>query len=146
VIATSLYSISSHFVLLLKCKVTSAISAGLSLAVPLKIISIDVFALKDFLDDSPRTHLIASFILDFPEPFGPTIIVSPSSKLTIVFSLKDLNPFNVMLFKYIYFTIFSYAFFAANVSAFFLVVPIPEPKITPSNNTLDLKYNFPSSL
>ena len=47
-----------------------------------------------FADVSPITHLKDSTILDFPQPFGPTIPVKPSSIKKLVLSAKDLNPFN----------------------------------------------------
>ena len=47
-----------------------------------------------FAEVSPITHLRDSTILDFPHPFGPTIPVRPSSIRKLVFSAKDLNPFN----------------------------------------------------
>jgi hypothetical protein len=45
-------------------------------------------------DVSPITHLKDSTIFDLPHPFGPTIPVSPFSIKKLVFSAKDLNPFN----------------------------------------------------
>ena len=35
-----------------------------------------------------------STMFDFPQPFGPTIPVRPSSIKKFVFSANDLNPFN----------------------------------------------------
>lgn len=44
---------------------------------PMKITS-SIFEPRMVFDESsPRTHLIASVIFDFPLPFGPTIIVDP---------------------------------------------------------------------
>jgi hypothetical protein len=34
-----------------------------------------------------------------PDPFGPTTQVMPGSKRKVVADAKDLNPFNVKLFK-----------------------------------------------
>ena len=45
-----------------------------------------------FEDISPRTHLIASEMFDFPLPLGPTITVAPDSNRSLVLSGKDLNP------------------------------------------------------
>ena len=42
---------------------------------------------------SPIHHLSDSTIFDFPQPFGPTIPVKPSSIRKLVFSANDLNPF-----------------------------------------------------
>ena len=47
------------------------------------------------------THSTASDILDFPDPFGPTIIVTSFSKKSVVFSGKDLKPWISSAFKYI---------------------------------------------
>src|SRR5438876_6683606 len=41
---------------------------------------------------SPTTQLIASLMLLFPQPFGPTIPVTPSLKTISVRSQNDLNP------------------------------------------------------
>ena len=44
-------------------------------------------------DCSPRTQEMASEILDFPQPFGPTIAAMPSPwNLSSVRSQNDLNP------------------------------------------------------
>jgi len=51
---------------------------------------------------SPSTHLIASEILLFPDPFGPITLVIPGISSNIVLSAKDLNPCNSNLFKYIF--------------------------------------------
>ncbi len=37
-------------------------------------------------------HLMASTMLDFPHPFGPTTQVMSWSKCTVVWSTKDLKP------------------------------------------------------
>ncbi|OGW77523.1 MAG: hypothetical protein A3I73_04720 [Omnitrophica bacterium RIFCSPLOWO2_02_FULL_45_16] len=49
-------------------------------------------ARRDFADCSPRTQRILSAILDLPQPLGPTMAVTPGSKLSFVFSEKDLKP------------------------------------------------------
>ncbi len=41
---------------------------------------------------SPKAHLIASAMLLFPDPLGPTIAVIPGEKVSSVLSAKDLNP------------------------------------------------------
>src|SRR4029077_6975891 len=68
--------------------------SGLRLSVPLKITSAISPPRSDLADCSPKTHLIASSRLDLPQPFGPTIAVTPSWKLKNVLSAKDLKPNN----------------------------------------------------
>jgi len=51
-----------------------------------------VLARKDLADNAPKTKTKASIILDFPDPFAPTIAVKPSSKLITVLFLKLLKP------------------------------------------------------
>ena len=58
-------------------------------------------ALNCFIDCSPKTHLIASTIFDFPPPFGPTIAVTLSAKCNLVGLAKDLKPCRVMLTSFI---------------------------------------------
>ena len=41
---------------------------------------------------SPNTHRTASETLDLPQPLGPTIAVTPESKVIVVLSANDLNP------------------------------------------------------
>ena len=55
-----------------------------------------------FAEFSPIHHLKDSTIFDFPQPFGPTIPVNPSSIKKVVFSEKDLKPviFNCLNFIY----------------------------------------------
>jgi len=59
-------------------------------------------ARSDLADCSPRTQRIPSAILLFPHPFGPTIVVTPGSKLSFVFSAKDLKPVSSKDLKYMY--------------------------------------------
>src|SRR5262245_57841138 len=47
---------------------------------------------SDFALCSPRAQRTASPTFDFPQPFGPTIAVTPGSTFTTVFSAKDLKP------------------------------------------------------
>src|SRR5699024_3765660 len=61
-------------------------------SVPLKTTSSILEHLRLFGDCSPRTHLIASLILLFPEPLGPTTAVIPLSKVSFVLSGDVLNP------------------------------------------------------
>src|SRR5437764_2919201 len=75
-----------------KVSETSAKLSGLRLSVPLKITSAISLPRSDLADCSPSTHLIASSKLDLPQPFGPTIAVTPSWKLKTVLSANDLKP------------------------------------------------------
>jgi hypothetical protein len=43
-------------------------------------------------DCSPSTQRTESDTFDLPQPFGPTIAVTPSSKVSDTVSAKDLNP------------------------------------------------------
>ena len=47
-----------------------------------------------FAEVSPIHHLRDSTMFDLPQPFGPTIPVRPFSIKKLVFSAKDLKPFN----------------------------------------------------
>ena len=50
---------------------------------------------------SPIFHLIASTILDFPHPLGPTKPVSPPLISNMVVSTKDLKPVILSLVNFI---------------------------------------------
>src|SRR5690625_912671 len=83
-IVTSLYSVGSSPLLLTRVRATSALPSAFFLAVPLKMTF-------DMLEDrrrvgrcSPSTQRIASTILDFPHPLGPTIAVIPLPNETLV--------------------------------------------------------------
>src|SRR5204862_1470333 len=68
------------------------IPVGLRSRVPLKITS-SIFPPRRFLADcSPSTHEMASAMLLFPQPLGPTTPVIPSPKTREVRSAKDLKP------------------------------------------------------
>src|SRR6185503_5714139 len=72
--------------------ITSAIPVGFRSRVPLKMTSY-IFPPRRFLADcSPSTHDMASAILLFPQPLGPTTPVMPSPKTREVRSAKDLKP------------------------------------------------------
>src|SRR5262245_4400843 len=71
---------------------TSAMPWGLRASVPLKMTSCMLEPRSIFALCSPRTQLMASPILDFPQPLGPTTAVIPSGKITSVVSENDLNP------------------------------------------------------
>src|SRR6058998_63858 len=59
--------------------VTSAIPIGARLRVPLKITSSILSPRSDFALCSPSTQATASDTLLFPQPFGPTMAVTPVS-------------------------------------------------------------------
>src|SRR5437762_761677 len=65
---------------------------GERLAVPLKTTSSICWLRSDLADISPRDQRMASEILDFPQPLGPTIAVIPGSNSTRVLSANDLKP------------------------------------------------------
>ena len=46
-------------------------------------------------DCSPRTQSTASEMLDLPEPFGPTMTVTPGSSSITLLSANDLKPLNM---------------------------------------------------
>src|SRR6188508_2122668 len=76
---------------------TSAKSrAGLS-AVPAKITSSMPAPRIDLGELSPITQRIASSTLDLPQPFGPTMPVSPSSTRSSAGSTKLLKPESLSL-------------------------------------------------
>src|SRR5665213_2715424 len=76
-----------------KVSVTSANPSGGRFAVPLKIQSDMRSARRDLWLCSPKTHEIASTILDLPQPLGPMMHVSPAPLNVIcVFSQNDLKP------------------------------------------------------
>src|SRR5438045_9214341 len=87
---TSCQSTPSSVAQSLKVNETSAKLSGLRLSVPLKITSAISPPRNDLADCSPRTHLTASSKLDLPQPFGPTMAVTPSWKLKSVLSADDL--------------------------------------------------------
>src|SRR2546423_13776877 len=70
----------------------SANPTGLRVSAPLKITSAISSPRSDLADCSPSAQRTASSTLDFPQPFGPTIAVTPSWKLKRVLSANDLKP------------------------------------------------------
>jgi len=46
--------------------------------------------------------LLLAATLDLPQPFGPTIAVTPGKNSKLVFSANDLKPTSIMLFRYIW--------------------------------------------
>src|SRR5208282_4936673 len=80
---------------------TSAMLNGLRESAPLKMTSAISPPRKALADCSPRTHRMASETLDLPQPFGPTMAVTPGWKFSAVLSAKDLKPKTVRFFRYI---------------------------------------------
>ena len=80
------FSVLSNFI-----ETSAKFLAGRSL-VPEKIISSIPSPRICLAEFSPITHFIASTILDFPQPLGPTIPVKPLSIGISVDSKNDLNP------------------------------------------------------
>src|ERR1700677_163546 len=79
---------------------TSAMLSGLRESVPLKMTSAISPPRRALADCSPKTQRMASETLDLPQPFGPTIAVTPGWKFSVVLSAKDLNPKTVKFFRY----------------------------------------------
>ena len=52
-------------------------------------------------DCSPSTHRTASETLDLPQPLGPTMAVTPSSKERCTVSANDLKPDSSNLVSFI---------------------------------------------
>src|SRR5258707_1105251 len=72
---------------------TSAIPVGLRSRVPAKITSSMRTPRRLLADCSPSTQEMASAMLDFPHPLGPTTAAMPSpGNFSSVRSQKDLNP------------------------------------------------------
>ena len=79
---------------------TSARPRGARPEVPAKITSSIFPPRKDFAPCSPITQESASTTFDLPDPLGPTTQVMPCSKFKVVEEAKDLNPFRLILFRY----------------------------------------------
>src|SRR5215831_2380102 len=89
---TSCHSIPSSSAQSVNVSETSANPTGLRASAPLKITSAISSPRSDFADCSPSAHRTASRTFDFPQPFGPTIAVTPSWKLKTVLTANDLKP------------------------------------------------------
>src|SRR6476619_1261306 len=76
----------------LKRSRTSADAVGLRASLPLKITSSILSPRRLLALCSPITHVIASATLLLPQPFGPTIAVTPLSKASSERSENDLKP------------------------------------------------------
>src|SRR5262245_54686473 len=79
---------------------TSAMPSGLRPSVPLKMTSAISPPRSALADCSPRTQRMPSETLDFPQPLGPTMAVTPGWKFNEVLSAKDLKPSIVRFFRY----------------------------------------------
>src|SRR5436190_11239332 len=89
---TSCHSVPNSSTQSVKVSETSANPTGLRVSAPLKMTSAISSPRRDLADCSPSAHFTASSTLDFPQPFGPTIAVTPSWKLKTVLSANDLKP------------------------------------------------------
>ncbi len=78
--------------LLSKTSSTEAVLTGLRVAEPLKTTSAILLPRKCLAELSPITQRMASIILDFPQPLGPTIAIKLPSIGIVIWSTNDLNP------------------------------------------------------
>src|ERR1035441_10851541 len=77
--------------------VTAAMPSALRSWVPAKMTSSMRVPRRLFADCSPRTQLMASLMLDLPQPFGPTMAAMPAPlNRSSLRSQKDLNPCSSM--------------------------------------------------
>src|SRR5690606_37672471 len=74
---------------------------GLRASVPLKITSANSPPPSALADCSASTRRIASATLDLPQPFEPTIAVTPGRNFREILSAKDLHPKTVKFLRYI---------------------------------------------
>ena len=80
--------------------VTSQKESDLRFSVPLKMTSCMLEPRMFFADCSPSTQRTASATLDLPQPFGPTMQVTPSSNVIVVLSANDLKPTSCIPLKF----------------------------------------------
>ncbi len=98
-IVTSEYSIGNAPSALSIVSCTSARPSGPRVAVPAKMTS-SIFPPRSVLAPcSPITQARASTTFDLPDPFGPTMHVTPGSSAKVVGCANDLNPLSVTLFR-----------------------------------------------
>src|SRR5688500_5372478 len=71
---------------------TSAVAPGFRASLPLKMTSSIRSPRRLLALCSPSTHVMASATLLLPQPFGPTMAVTPWSKASSARSGNDLNP------------------------------------------------------
>ena len=67
---------------------------GFRLSVPLKMTSAISPPRSAFAEVSPSAQRTPSTTFDFPQPFGPTIPVTPEWKSILVLSANDLKPWS----------------------------------------------------
>src|ERR687884_552918 len=82
-------------------RLTSARPSGGRPDVPAKMTSSILPPRRLLAPCSPITQASASTTLDLPEPFGPTMQVTPGSNCRLVAEANDLNPRSVRLLRYI---------------------------------------------
>src|SRR5919106_2782509 len=92
VTTTSRYAMGRSPSLLSRKRDTSVTLTGRRAADPWKITSSIFPPRSSRADCSPSTHRTASDTLDLPQPLGPTMAVTPSSKVSVTPSAKDLKP------------------------------------------------------
>ena len=97
---TSSYSIGKILYVLSKYKETSQNDCDFRFSVPLKITSCMLDPRKAFALCSPSTQRIASATLLFPQPFGPTIPVTPDSNFISSLSANDLKPYTSIFLNF----------------------------------------------
>src|SRR4029079_10845987 len=78
---------------------TEACPTGFLAVEPLKITSVRASPRKYLGELSPITHVTASIILDFPQPFGPTTAIKLLGNGMVVGSTNDLKPDILILDK-----------------------------------------------
>ena len=71
---------------------TSAIPNGALCSLPANTTSLISWPRRCLALCSPSTQRSASTMFDLPQPLGPTTAVMPRGKVSVVRSLKDLNP------------------------------------------------------
>src|SRR5205807_4017521 len=79
---------------------TSAAFPACRPGAPPKITSCIDWPLTATGDCSPSAHSTASVTLDFPDPLGPTITLTPGPNSRRVRSGNDLKPFSVLDLRY----------------------------------------------
>src|SRR5205823_10712517 len=79
---------------------TSALRPACRPGAPPKITSCIDWPRTAIGDCSPSAHRTASVTLDLPDPFGPTITLTPGPNSSLVRSGNDLKPLSVIAFRY----------------------------------------------
>lgn len=99
-IATSVYSAGRMPWEFSITRVTSANCMGLCFAVPAKMTFSILSLRRTLVRCSPRTQRTASTRFDLPQPFGPTIPITPGENVRRVFLRNDLKPYSSRPLKY----------------------------------------------